>query len=150
MLKKINLLVNLLFLLILFYLAYQFIQLQNLNLKVLEKSNLLNKAADDFINIGFYISILIWILSNINVVKTKQKWWLLAPLLFTIFVSLVMSWQAECIFIFNKQNGLWKGGFSLSYFFGLAIIFFAVIIFTINYYIVKSFLNNNMSIKIDK
>lgn len=117
--------------------AINYAQIQDYNLTALQKVKLLNKAADDFINVGFIICILSWIWTNLFVVKTKQLFWFFIPFLFTVFVSWIMSWQDEDIFIINKQNGLWKGGFSLSYFFGIAIIIFAAVLLVINYFILK-------------
>ena len=138
MYHKINIVINLLFVAILSYLAINYVQIQDYNLTALQKVKLLNKAADDFINVGFIICIVSWIWANVFVVKTKQLFSLCIPFLFTVFVSWIMSWQDDDIFIFNKQNGLWKGGFSLSYFFGTAIIIFAAVLLVINYLILKS------------
>ena len=55
-----------------------------------------------------------------------------------------MSWQAEAIFIFTKQNGLWDGGFSLSEFVAFVIVFFAVVILVINYFILKAIVYKTM------
>ena len=138
MYHKINIAINLLFVVVLSYLALNYAQIHDHNLTALQKVKFLNKAADDFINVGFIICILSWIWTNVFVVKTKQLFWLCIPFLFTVFVSWIMSWQDEDIFIFNKQNGLWKGGFSLSYFFGTAIIIFAAVLLVINYFFLKS------------
>ena len=138
MYQKINITVNLLFVVVLIYLAINYAQTPDYNLPALQKVKLLNKAADDFMNVGFIICIVSWVWSNVIVVNTKQLFWLCIPFIFTVFVSWIMSWQDEDIFIFNKQNGMWKGGFSLSYFFGTAIIIFAAVLLVINYLILKS------------
>lgn len=138
MYHKINIAINLLFVVFLFYLAINYAQIRDNNLTALQKVKLLNKAADDLINVGFIICILNWIWTNLFVVKTKQLFWFFIPFLFTVFfVSWIMSWQNEDIFIVNKQNGLWKGGFSVSYFFDIAIIIFAAVLLVINNFILK-------------
>ncbi len=121
--KKINFLCNLLLLIILFYLAYKFAEVKGYNITAVEKAKLLNVAADNFVNFGFIICIVSCIWVNVLILKTKQLLWLCFPFLFTLFVSLVMTWQSEYIFIYDKQNGMWKGDFSLSYFLGIVIIF---------------------------
>lgn len=138
MYHKINIAINLLFVVVLSYLAINYAQIHDYNLPALQKVKLLNKSADNFSNVGFIICIVSWIWTNVFVIKTKQLFWLCISFLFTVFVSWIMSWQDEDIFIFNKQNGLWKGGFSLSYFFGTAIIIFAAVLLVINYFILKS------------
>jgi hypothetical protein len=124
MYKKTYLFLNFLCFVVLCYLLYEFLQVQNFIIPATEKVQSLNDKADDFINTGFAICLFSWITSNIMAVKSKHLFWLLMPFLFTALVSWIISWQAETIFIFNKQNGLWKGGFSLSYFFGIAIVIF--------------------------
>ena len=138
MYKKITIIISFLLAAVLGYLQYRYFQAQSSTAFGAEKVSLLNTAADNFSNVGFIICISTWVLVNITSVKTKQLFWLCIPFLFTVFVSWIMSWQDEDIFIFNKQNGLWKGGFSLSYFFGTAIIIFAAVLLVINYSILKS------------
>lgn len=125
---------------ILFYLTYNFSQLRDCNLSALQKAKLLNNSADNFINTGFIICVVSWVWANVLAIQTKRTFWVFMPFLFTVIVACLMSWQAETIFIFNKQNGLWKGGFSLSYFLGIVIIFTAAAILGINYLIIKRFL----------
>ena len=96
---------------------------------------LLNIAADNFIRFGFYLCLVSLVLVNILAFKTKRLLWLFVPLLFTVFVSWVMCWQAETIFVFTKQHGLWDSGFSMSEIVAFFIVFFAIIILTINYFI---------------
>lgn len=130
----------LLLMMMLYYLTYNFSQLRDCNLSALQKAKLLNNSADNFINTGFIICVVSWVWANVLAIQTKCSFWVFMPFLFTVIVACLMSWQAETIFIFNKQNGLWKGGFSLSYFLGIVIIFTAAAILGINYLIIKRFL----------
>lgn len=130
----------LLLMMMLYYLTYNFSQLRDCNLSALQKAKLLNNSADNFINTGFIICVISWVWANVLAIQTKCSFWVFMPFLFTVIVACLMSWQAETIFIFNKQNGLWKGGFSLSYFLGIVIIFTAAAILGINYLILKRFL----------
>ena len=144
MYKKINILTHTIFLGVIFYLAYKFMLAQAATVQAVDKVKLLNNAADNFIRFGFYLCLISLVLVNILAFKTKRLFWLIVPLLFTAFVSWVMSWQADTIFIFTKQNGLWDGGFSLSEFVAFVIVFFAVIILVINYFILKAIVYKTM------
>ena len=144
MYKKINILTHTIFLGVIFYLAYKFMLAQAATVQAVDKVKLLNNAADNFIRFGFYLCLISLVLVNILAFKTKRLFWLVVPLLFTAFVSWVMSWQADTIFIFTKQNGLWDGGFSLSEFVAFVIVFFAVIILVINYFILKAIVYKTM------
>ncbi len=135
---KINILVHVLLATVLFYLAYKYMAIITYSIIPIDKVKLLNQATDNFTNIGFIICLISWVFTNVVIIKTKQLFWIFIPFLFTVFVCFVMSWQAEDIFIFNKQNGMWKGGFSLNYFLGAIIIFFAAVILMFNFFILKS------------
>jgi hypothetical protein len=122
------------------------VQVENYNITAVEQVKLLNEAADNFLNIGFIVCVCSWVWSNILSVKSRQLFWIVIPFLYTVAISWEMTWQSEYIFIFNKQNGMWKGGFSLSYFLGAAIIFFTLIVLLVNYLILKSFQNTKKDI----
>ncbi len=137
MYKKITVIIYLLLAGLLVYLHYSYFQYQSLTASTNTKIILMNKATDNFSNIGFIICIISLLLANITAFKTKQLFWLLMPFVCSILVAWAVSCQAEDIFIFNKNNGRWKGGFSLSYFLGIAITLFAVLILMLNYFILK-------------
>jgi magnesium-transporting ATPase (P-type) len=81
---------------------------------------------------------LIWI--NVASYKTNNLYLLWIPFAFIVFVAIITGYNAEDIFIFKKENGLWKGSFSLSYFASAAIVIFAAITTGINYFILKRML----------
>lgn len=125
------------FFIVLVYMVCDYNQILCYKLLAVEKIKLLNKVADDFADVGFiiYVSSCIW--ANILATKTKQLIWLLMPFLFSIIISGLINYQAETIFIFNKQNGFWKGDFSLNFFFCIITILFALLIFLINYFVLQ-------------
>lgn len=125
---------------------YKSTQVQNYKLEAVQKIQLFNQAADNFASAGFVICLASWLWVNVLAVKTRQALWVWLPFLYTVFVSWQTSYQEESIFIFNKQNGMWKGGFSLSFFFGVAIIFFSLIVLVINYLILTSLQKNKKNI----
>jgi len=65
------------------------------------------------------------------------------PFLCTVFIAITNSYQEEQLFHFKKANGLWNGGFSLSYFFGPGRIFIAGFVILINYIGFKKYFKNN-------
>lgn len=122
---------------ILAFFAYKYFQVQDYKLVAVEKTVLLKNAADNFYKYSIFACFASWIWSNIAVIKTKQKIWLCFPFLFTAFAALLMRYMEEDIFLFNKENGMWKGGFSISSFASIFIIIIAAIVFGINYLILK-------------
>ncbi len=142
MYKKIAVIVSFLLAVVLVYLRYRYFQAQKSTAFAAEKVILLNDASDNFSNYGFIICILSLVLVNITSLKTKQLFWLLLPFLFTVFVAYAMSYQAENIFIFTKDNGMWEGGFSLSSLLSIIIIAVATILLTINYFVLKNIISN--------
>jgi hypothetical protein len=145
MYKKTTIVLSLLLTAILFYFAYQYYLVQDYKLIAAKKINYLNKAAYKFCTYGFIICATSWVWANIAAVKTKQFFGLWIPFLFTAFVAWLMSYHAEDIFIFNKENGMWKGGFSVSYFAGVIIIVIAAIVLLFNYIILKMISKKNAS-----
>lgn len=142
MYKKINIVINFLFIVILLFLAYKYNQIYDYNFTAKEKVRLLNNATDNFSDFGFVICIISLIWTNVLVIKTKQLFWFVMPFLFSVIVSVGMSWQLESIFIFKKQNELWEGSFSLSGLFAIVLILFALIVLGINYFILRRSLNS--------
>ncbi len=137
MYKKITITLTLLSVAALIFLANNYYTVQDYKLIANEKINYLNKAADSFYTYGFIICALSWVWVNIVALKTKQLFWLWIPFLFTCFVAYKMSYHAEDIFIFNKQNGMWKGGFSVSYFVGIVMVVLAAVVLLLNFFILK-------------
>lgn len=144
MYKKINIALNILFMAVIMLPAYNYFLVQNNDINLTLKINLLGKAADNFFEIGIPICIVSLIWANVMVVKTKQLFWLLLPLLYSIFVGWLIGYHEEDIFIFTKDNGMWNGGFSLSYLLSIIIIFFAVLEITINYFVLKMRWKSNL------
>ena len=144
MIKKITWGITLLLTAVLAYLAYEYYQMQSLSLLPADKVNYLKVAADNFSTYGFIICFISWVNTNIIAVKNNSTAWLWLPFIFTVMVSCVVSYQAEDIFLFNKANGMWKGGFSLSYFAGIVIILVAAVALLINYFIVKAIIKKRL------
>lgn len=141
MINKVAIIFSLLSAIILLYLANVYNNSYEIKLIAAERINYIQKAADNFSMFGFVCCFISWVLSNIIAIKTKKTIWLLIPLLLTSIISIMVTGQTEEIFKFKKAEGLWMGGFSLSY----LIVFFTVIVsilmIGINYFILKYFLS---------
>lgn len=138
MYSKIIIAITLLFTAILFYLANKYNAVADLKFAYPKDFvPYYEAAADQFLLVGSLICMASWILVNVLSIKNNQLFWLWIPFLFTAFVAIIMSYQNEELFHFKKANGMWKGGFSLSYFFGIAIIIIAAIVIVINFFILK-------------
>jgi hypothetical protein len=96
-------------------------------------------AVNQFWLIGFTLCFVSWVWVNVVAIKTQQFFWLWLPLLFIVFVALANSYHEEQLFHFKKANGLWKGGFSLSYFIGIGTIIITGFILLINYFVLKKY-----------
>ena len=97
-------------------------------------------AANQFLLAGTVVCLAIWIWVNIVCIKTQQLFWLWIPFLFTAVVALIMSNHEENLFHFKKANGMWSGDFSLSYFFGVAIMVVAAVVVLVNFFVLKNIL----------
>jgi hypothetical protein len=97
-------------------------------------------ATDQFSIVGFALCFLVLIWVEVVIIKTKQLFWLWIPFLFVVLVAVTLSYHQEHLFHFKKENGLWEGGFSLSYFVCAGIIFIAGSIILLNYFVCKNIL----------
>lgn len=137
MYKKFTIALLLLFAVILFYFANKFFQVKEYKLIASEKLDYLVNASDNFCKVGIIIcfAMLIWV--NFIVIKTTKFYWFWLPILFVITVAILIGYLAENIFIFTKQNGLWQGGFSVSYFVSIIIIIASAIFIGLDYIVLK-------------
>ncbi|MBC7721086.1 MAG: hypothetical protein H7068_03630 [Pedobacter sp.] len=124
--------------------AYRFVIVQDSTIQAAQKSVLLGNAADYFTAIGFTTSILSWIIVNGVILKTKRFYWLFVPLVYIVITALLMTYFDEYIYDFNKQNGLGKGGFSISFFISATIVLVSMIILEINYFVLKNYLKQKI------
>ncbi len=137
MYKKATIALSVIFAIILFYFANKFFEAQAYKIVASQKIDYLTSAANNFRIVGIVICCTIWIWINFVVIKTKQLNWLWIPFLFITIVALLVGYQSENIFISTKENGMWEGGFSLSYFVSILIIIFGAFITGIDYIILK-------------
>lgn len=107
-----------------------------------EKLLILQKRTDDFFQYACFCYVAAIICTNLIAYKTTHSIWLIAAVFFVIPASYIYSGLLEKTFIFKKQNGFWKGEFSLSFF---AIFFYsaiAVIVCLLNLLLLKDILKN--------
>ena len=104
-------------------------------------------AANQFWLVGIIISFIIWIWIDVVVIKTKQLYWLWIPLVFIAVIAITNSLYEEQLFHFKKANGMWKGGFSLSFFFNIGIIVIAAFLLLFNYFGFKMYFKKNQKLK---
>ncbi len=138
--KKITILFSICAVVVLIALAYNYFLVSEYKLITSEKVGYLLKAADNFSLYGSIICLLMLLWINVASYKTNNLYLLWIPFAFIVFVAVISGYNAEDIFIFKKENGLWKGGFSISYFASAAVVIFAAIVIGINYIILKKIL----------
>jgi len=149
MYRKISIIIILLFAAILFFAANKYNAVNDLKFaSAKDVVPYYEAAANQFLLVGTVICFASWVWVNVVAIKTKQLFWLWIPFLFTIVVAIANSYQEEQLFHFKKANGLWKGGFSLSYFFGIGTILIAGSILLINYWGLKKICKRNEEIYI--
>ncbi|HNY54311.1 MAG TPA: hypothetical protein PKI86_01740 [Chitinophagales bacterium] len=146
MINKIAIVISLLFAIILLYLANVYNNSYEIKLIATERINYIQLAAENFSKFGFVCCFISWVLSNIIAIKTKKIIWLLIPLLLTSIISIIITGQTEEIFKFKKAEGLWEGGFSLSYLVAFFLVIVSVLVIGINYFILKQFLNKTTKV----
>ncbi len=134
MYKKITFIIILIFSLFLYYVARKYDAVNALKFAFAKDYvPFYEAAADEFWIVGIFICFASWVWVDVVVIKTKQLFWLWIPFLFIIVVTITNTNHEEKLFHFKKANGLWKGGFSLSYVFGIGVIIIAGITLIINY-----------------
>lgn len=128
---------------ILFYLANKYSAVSEFKLAAAEDRAACYEAAiDKFWYVGIVISFINMVWVEIVVIKTRQLYWLWVPFLMITAVVVANTYQEEQLFHFKKANGLWKGGFSLSYFFCIAIILIAAFVLLANYFAFRKYFTN--------
>ena len=120
----------------------------SLPLSTTEKLSLLQKRTDDFLQYAFLCYIAAVICTNWVVYKTMRFIWLFIAVVFAMFASFTYSGLLEKTFIFKKQNGFWKGEFSLSFFAAIFYSVIAVIVCAINWLLLKKIFKKQRSSKI--
>ncbi len=140
MYKRITIISILVFTFILLYFADKYNAVNDLKFAAAKDYvTFYESTADQFWQIGMIICFISWVWVDVVIIKTKQLFWLWLPFLFIVIVAFTNSYQEEQLFHFKKANGLWKGGFSLSYFFSIAIILIAGFVLLINYFGFKKY-----------
>ena len=107
-----------------------------------EKLLLLQKRLEDFWwwAFIFYCSALAF--SNWIAYKEKQLAWLFSAVLLVVAAAFSYTNGLEEIFVFKKQNGFWKGEFSLSFLEAFFYSFIALTVWLINQLLLKRILKN--------
>lgn len=99
------------------------------------------RRADNAFEIHFYSGFLFVILANIYYWQKGNVIFFFTTVFYAGITSWAYFWLLEELFIFKKQNGLWKGEFSLSYFGVIGTVFIYIVGLSINYAII-SYLRN--------
>ena len=146
MINKVAIIISLLSAIILLYLANVYNNSYEIKLIAAERINYIQKAADNFSMFGFVCCFISWVFSNIIAIKTKKTIWLLIPLLLTSIISIMVTGQTEEIFKFKKAEGLWKGGFSISYLIAFFSVIVSILVIGVNYFILKQFLSKTTKV----
>lgn len=108
-----------------------------------EKLLQLEKKVDNFFLYACFCYVAAIICTNRIAYKTKRFAWLLPAVVFVIYASYTYSGLLEKMFIFKKQNGFWKGEFSLSFFATFFYSAIALIVYILNWLILKKCLKGS-------
>lgn len=103
----------------------------------------LKQLSDFYANqvlIGDILSLVLLVIYNIYAYASKLAKRLFLPLLFFGLVKVLNAYEAEAIFHFKKENGLWDGGFSLGLIGAGILIAIAALVVFINYLILQYFI----------
>lgn len=111
-----------------------------------EKIILLIDAESLFDMASLLICVLLWIWVNFMVIKTKQFLWLWMPFVFSGFCIYFSCILGNDIFIFQKQNNMWNGGFSIIYIAGVFMMLSVAMVLFVNYLILKKVVKKQTSI----
>ena len=111
-----------------------------------EKNILLIEAETLFDMASLSICVLLWIWVNFMVIKTKQFFWLWMPFVFSGFCIYFSCLMGNDIFIFQKQNNMWNGGFSILYIAGVFMMILVATVLFVNYLILKKVIKKQTSI----
>lgn len=122
---------------VLLFSLYDYNQTMEYKLVANEKIELLTAAKSFFDECSFIICGLLWFLVNFIVFKTKKFIWLWLPFIFICICMYYSSKMGNTIFIFQKQNNMWNGSFSVGYIAGIFGVLFVGIILWIDYIILK-------------
>ena len=135
--EKITLILCAISVIVLLFLLFDYNQTIHYKLEAIEKKALLTAAKSFFDVCSLAICSLLWLWVNFIVFKTKQLFWLWLPFVFVCFCMYYSSKMGNTIFIFQKQNNMWNGSFSIGYIAGIVGILFVGIILWIDYLILK-------------
>ena len=84
----------------------------------------------------WFSSFVLLIFSNILLWKTRRGWAMWATLVyFAVFTVISYFWLEQNYFTFKKANGLWKGEFSLSLFYGAGLVVIAAVVVFLNHFL---------------
>ena len=145
MIKKITVVLLILFALAIWYLANQYTEVGQIKLIEQELPPYYEAAANNFLTYGLLICVVSLILVNITAITTKQLFWFAIPFTLTVVVGLVASYQAEDIFKFKRALGLGTGSFSASFMIAINVIVIDVIVISINFLTLKFIFKRKLS-----
>ena len=112
----------------------------NLRVDILESKGIIFNRV---VNLGVLAMLLI---SNAVYWCNKNAAYFLLTIIFAaIFTASYFEFE-EQIFIFKKANGLWEGGFSMTYIFGIVQILMFILFVSINYWVIKKYRNKVQNI----
>jgi hypothetical protein len=84
----------------------------------------------------WFSSVVLLVFANILLWKMRRGWAMWTTLVyFAVFTVISYFWLEPNFFAFKKTNGLWKGEFSLSQFFGVGLIVVAAVIVFLNHFL---------------
>ena len=122
------------------YKCFQLRSTINLRVEILESKGIIFNRV---VNLGVFAMLVI---SNIIYWCNKNAaYFLLTIIVAAIFTAAYFEFE-EQIFIFKKANGLWEGGFSMTYMFGIVQILVFTLFVLINYWVIKQYRNKAQNI----
>jgi hypothetical protein len=122
---------------VLLFLLFDYNHTMEDQLLAMEKIELLTAAKSLFDVCSLAICAMLWFWANFLVFKTKQFFWLWLPFVCVCFCTYYSSKMGNTIFVFQKQNNMWNGSFSIGYIAGVFGILFVGIILWVGYFVLK-------------
>lgn len=131
---------------ILLIILFNYYQTTLFKLVAKDKIILLTNVKSEFDTVSLSICVLLWIWVNFMVIKIKQFFWLWIPFVFSGFCIYFSCILGNDIFIFQKQNNMWNGGFSILYIAGVFMMLLVAMVLFVNYLILKKVVKKQTSI----
>ncbi len=116
----------------LLYFAYNFISKTLVTILPDNLTPVLQKASSQFYTAGLISVVLLWMAANFVSLQLSHTRYLIVVFLLAAFWCIFHAYAQETIFKYKQANGLWEGGFSMTYFIAAGKIILIAVLLSIN------------------